>query len=94
MNHPNDLRKGHQIKSYLSSHPRITARHPNGIMIIFNSALIGSKYKVCVVLVKVAENRILIQKVICGCFISAQRSVFKIIKVTRFKILALKIFLN
>ena len=51
-----------------------------------------SIYKVSIVLVNIHLIRILIQKVIIRCVISAsKRCVFKIIKVTRFKIQLIEI---
>lgn len=94
------MKKGHQIKSYLTYHPRITG--DKSIMGLcgqmFNNYLSAlgvnyeSIYKVSIVLVNIHLIRILIQKVIIRCVISAsKRCVFKIIKVTRFKIQLIEI---
>ena len=87
------MKKGQRIKSYLTYHPRITGTLTiiPAIKQILEVALpkanYESIYKVSIVLVNIHVIRILIQKVIIGCVISAShRCVFKIILVTRFKI--------
>jgi len=95
------MKKGHQIKSYLTYHPRITGEESMMAVcgqINFNNYLSAlgvnyeSIYKVSIVLVNIHLIRILIQKVIIRCVISAsKRCVFKIIKVTRFKIQLIEI---
>ena len=88
------IKKGEQIKSYLTQHPRITATAPThshtSMFKNYLSALgpfINNINKVYQVLVCIHLITILIQKVMIQCVISAvPRCVLNRLKVTRFKI--------